>query len=279
MKKFITLCIGFCFILQANAQNYQTALDTSYRWSVIMFGACDAMCEQTFSITGDTTINGLDYKIFNQQYFVREDTVQGKIWCYENKFQHREFLISDLSLLVGDKFYIHSSSDSIARTVDSVYYQSNKKHVRLNSEIEMCGAIEKITFIEGTGTNAGLFYNGSVYFGTVDSYMLCHSNSTSLIYGNTFFADKCDVCETRINENSVKKFHIYPNPANQWVTIDYPLNEPLTLEVFDLTGKKIMTQAANQNPMKIAINNFDPGVYLMKLTSVSYEQVERILIK
>ena len=44
-----------------------------------------------------------------------------------------------------------------------------------------------------------------------------------------------------------RNFEVYPNPANDWVTIVLPeSDELLVLNIFDLTGREVFTKTVNQ---------------------------------
>jgi hypothetical protein len=66
---------------------------------------------------------------------------------------------------------------------------------------------------------------------------------------------------------------VYPNPAKDFVTIAVESASPsiLTAELFDLTGKKVMTQVINistgKTSHKLDVNGLYPGFYTLTLNS------------
>jgi len=66
---------------------------------------------------------------------------------------------------------------------------------------------------------------------------------------------------------------VYPNPAKDIVTLSLESAKPgvLTAELFDLTGKKVMTESINigsgKAAYKLYLNNLHPGFYTLTLTS------------
>ena len=67
----------------------------------------------------------------------------------------------------------------------------------------------------------------------------------------------------------------FPSPANNEVTLSYPMNhsEALSYEVFDATGKKIISgqtfSHSGKNALMIASENFPNGVYSVRLYGVA----------
>ena len=53
---------------------------------------------------------------------------------------------------------------------------------------------------------------------------------------------------------------VYPNPFNNELTINYKLqNKNAILEIYNLVGKKILTQKMTRNTTKINLNNLVAG--------------------
>lgn len=100
-------------------------------------------------------------------------------------------------------------------------------------------------------------------------------------YTITIVAEGTSVNELDINKNLVS---VYPNPTAGIVTVNFTQtsNEPLTIYLYDITGKMISALADNtqQNELsyKFDLNDYKitHGIYFIKVTSgndVSYERV------
>lgn len=228
-----TLNESFC-------QNYQSLFgDSSTTWD-IAYGVCDYLCSQTTEVTGDTNIHARDYKLISGiPGFVRENTIEGKAWFY-NAYTNSEYVVMDLSLSLGDTFNFYDYNNvPYPCVVDSIYSVSNKKHVRINGWTSMCGFEEKITFIEGSGTTAGLGYlptGGSA----VNYYMLCHHKDGVKVAGNLLFMDTCYVCYVGIAEHDSDQSSVnaFPNPASTTIHLQLP-STPTTITIFNLLGEKV----------------------------------------
>ena len=85
-------------------------------------------------------------------------------------------------------------------TVDSINYISGKKHVYINSYVNIIGIEEPLTFVEGSGPNAGFNYHRNPGGAYLSSFMMCHSKDSIKVQGNTMFMDSCEVCWVGIDE-------------------------------------------------------------------------------
>lgn len=273
MKKKIypLLLIGLlCFITsKAFSQSYKSIFGhTSTSWEVILHGYCDFIVSRTVTATIDTTVNFKNYKVISGLGgFLREDTTMGKVWFFDTLLQ-REYLVMDMTLNLGDTSYIYTwDNDSIPMRVDSVYYVNGLKYIRFNSWISMCGPVEKIKYIEGSGANASYNYNGNL--NSVDSYMLCHFKDGVKVSGTNFFGDTCYVFEVGIAENKsdLDKVKIFPNPAHTYIQINQPENIRRTFNIYDLTGRIVLNRHLTNSTEIIDISGLTGGTYIYKLDS------------
>jgi len=80
-------------------------------------------------------------------------------------------------------------------------------------------------------------------------------------------------CQTvDISKNNLIRFQstIYPNPASNWLTIHLKDIKPgnINIEVFDLAGKRMITQTKilTSNLFDINVSSLTNGIYILKLT-------------
>ncbi len=69
---------------------------------------------------------------------------------------------------------------------------------------------------------------------------------------------------------SISLFKLYPNPANQSVTIQFVAEETysaMQMMVYDITGKVVITQTVKDNLETININNLTSGMYLVTMVA------------
>jgi len=70
-------------------------------------------------------------------------------------------------------------------------------------------------------------------------------------------------------EDVLNAINLYPNPASSNLKIDIPskIAGDVTIEVFDVLGKRIVVKEANKLSNSLDIANWNNGVYLMKISS------------
>ncbi len=271
-----------------SAQAYESLFGSiSTSWDIAI-GYCDAVTTESGFVIGDTIINAKTYKILGgfQGFsgfagYIREDTLQGKAWFY-NEYQKQEYLAMDLNLSVGDTFNIYDYGNTAhPYLVDSVYSLNNRKHVRLNVSISICTSIEQITFIEGVGTNAGLFFQGN-YFDPIPNYMLCQHKNGSQVASNLLYPDTCFLHVVHLPELkfSDNKLQVFPNPAHEELNIELNMviGSSTRLSVYNELGERIFSTAVSQKRLKIDIARLPSGIYTIVIGD-SYSFVSGMFIK
>lgn len=106
-----------------------------------------------------------------------------------------------------------------------------------------------------------------------------------LILGNyagglSFYSSKSPI---GINElsNSDNEVIVYPNPANDHIEIRSTNNftDKLTVELYDVIGKKILSQSSASSNMKINCENLEQGLYVMQINITINKTIETITKK
>ncbi len=258
--------------------------ESTTKWNLILFGACDAITTTPVSVIGDSVFNGHNYKIIDRfslfdesTGFLREDTITGKVWFY-NKTINKEILVMDLSLNKTDSFKIYSSTlDSSFIYVDSVFFVEGIKHIRFKeSYIHICAPDETFEFIEGTGSNAGLFYNSEWVANSLNFYLLCHEKDGIKVYGNKLYNDSCFVVETGIESKSIlnNELNIFPNPTKGIVTIKFQNTkcDNFNLLLFNSKAQITHSISSNSNEFEFSLNerNTHINFFILKTNNRVY---------
>jgi hypothetical protein len=78
----------------------------------------------------------------------------------------------------------------------------------------------------------------------------------------------------------IENLGVYPNPAKAnsgFINITSSLNESFKVVIFDVLGKKIVSQTISNNQMDIS--NLKTGIYLVKITQDNKQTTKRIVIQ
>ncbi len=80
------------------------------------------------------------------------------------------------------------------------------------------------------------------------------------------------------------KLNVYPNPANEIITVDFKesVSQNITIKILDVLGKNLFqTELLNQKEGKfnIDINNFESGIYFVKYSNNSISRFVKIVKK
>lgn len=251
---------------------------------------------------GDTVINTQKYiKVYDKAFcdeppgfikleynflgFVREDTVQGKIWRLKiDSNIYSELLIYDISLTLGDSFNIWGKSYPVE--LDTTIL--GRKHIVISAHTFIPSSM-KLEFIEGIGINCN-FFNGTYFYlepnwnYPLGSFLTCAFESHYLKYKNltNSHAGQINVPFTSTSQcnvncywigsqneidNQLSKVKIYPNPTNNELNIECYQNNDFTLSLFNISGQELFKQKINRNKVQIDVKKLSCGVYFVKLSN------------
>lgn len=74
--------------------------------------------------------------------------------------------------------------------------------------------------------------------------------------------------------------HIYPNPAEDYLIIDYDLKKGEVVELFDETGRSVhFCFKSNQENVRIGTADLSPGIYLLKIAGKNRLITQKIIIR
>lgn len=285
---FLKIILVLVIVVNINPvkAQYQSLFGSSQTsWNIIK-GNFWGTGTDSLTIGLDTIINSINYKkvlyydltggspqLQNITGYLREDSTLGKAWYFSN-IDTTEQLIMDLNLNLGDTFYVAGVWNSYVgyHPVDSIWFQSGRKHIRIDNEINpnIGGSNnEKVTFIEGIGTNIGISYQD---LNNVNNfpYLLCSYKDINAIYQNShpFFMGSCKYLSVGIDDNltSEKPINIYPNPTKNILNIVVPDAQALKIDVYSIDGKLIERKSITKNII-IDVSKYQSGLYFINATN------------
>jgi hypothetical protein len=91
--------------------------------------------------------------------------------------------------------------------------------------------------------------------------------------------DGTGVCTLSTTEVGINNMIIYPNPVleNRIVTLISPINGDIQVEIFSVTGRKIMDKLISDN--KLDVSSLNSGFYLMKSTIDNQTKIFKLIVK
>jgi hypothetical protein len=127
-----------------------------------------------------------------------------------------------------------------------------------------------------------------VYFSAISDSLICITEITDLVNSQaertvTTIGGAC--WPTNFNgivepQNNLF-FHLVPNPAKEQVTIylQNPTGKNVTAEIFDYSGKVVLSMNLNSNQLKtnINLNELSDGIYFVKLSNESFYRVQKLV--
>ena len=73
------------------------------------------------------------------------------------------------------------------------------------------------------------------------------------------------VLSTKSFENKTSNYRVFPNPAQNAITISSSTAENAEITIYDLNGRAVINTSINGNQKEIDINQISKGYYLMKI--------------
>lgn len=307
MRRYMFLLLtGILLSFSSAAQSYQPFPAGDASWKVIRcfsFFPAGWYDVFTYSMSGDTMMNGISYKkIFETVHHLpgtpydtlythffgalREqekqirmvsewttgDTSERILYDFSVE-EENEWIYSNL-LTYGDPITIKSRSGII----DSVEIAGifHRRIQILNADGNATGE----SWIEGIGSVFGLVYSG-FYMITDNSYDLrCFSTPTAEFVNNDLnlgfclsnpqveceFATGTPVVSTKI------PYLIYPNPVSErlLLTIQDPAADISSLTLFELTGKQVLHHPiSGKQHVELNVASMPHGMYILKIEESS----------
>jgi hypothetical protein len=204
-------------------------------------------------------------------------------------------LLYDYDLSPNDKFFLKKSNGQMdSFVVDSVNYKKlndnkNYKHWYLHNKSNDL----KITWMENLGEkNFGWDYSSYDLF-DFNSALKAICINENLIYWNNSYngleqhqiSDTCNFNGIQkllfISSTNFKSLVFYPNPANNFITIEYPKSSfnDWEFSILDIKGKIVFE--SKDTLTQISTSNLINGTYLIQLNNkiYQYHETHQIIIQ
>ena len=277
MKKIIAIA---CFIALSCCFSYSQYMsvfgENETQWT-IKSSNLHGIVTDTLKAKNDTIINDKTYRIISssdpgQTIYLHEDLAEGR-WSYFTGLEPAERLLMDLSLNVGDSFYVRKPWGNLPGyfKVDSVYEQDHRKHVQINLPLYFANN-EKLIFIEGVGPNTGMSYQDSVDLSNATPYLLCYWRDGIKEFSNLYHDGECSIFSFS-NIDSPNQlpplFTISPNPVTQ-NHFEIAFEEPFTgvIGLMDINGRLVFNKTIRKSILHKTIllpEVKQAGLYMLRI--------------
>jgi len=113
--------------------------------------------------------------------------------------------------------------------------------------------------------------------GTINVYLPA-DGSVAGVFGEPLPSFDVSCAGLSVNDFDLSNLKIYPNPVNgDYVTIQSPISGDKNIEVYDITGKRLINTILNSD--KLDISSVSAGVYLVKVTVQGQSKVSKLIIR
>ena len=73
---------------------------------------------------------------------------------------------------------------------------------------------------------------------------------------------------------------IYPNPANEYISLNINGFKPFSLSLMDMKGKVIISKSHySSNYINIPVSEVEPGIYLISVKGDNKSIVKKVIIR
>jgi hypothetical protein len=123
-----------------------------------------------------------------------------------------------------------------------------------------------------------VYYNGTNNFGSI--YAATYGRG--LFRSDNFF--KVDIDEIFAEDDAGLNLKVYPNPVIQQATVELVSrrNAEVTLQVFDLSGRMIISRTEMVQPgvnrLQIDMSSLKKGTYIVRTSSGTNTQTQKVIV-
>lgn len=220
--------------------------------------------ESQFSFTKTNLVNNAPY---NNIQSVNFDNVNERIFARNATFDTTGTYISsfivEINKTTGDII-------NLAELVEFPYFVGGSSSFDQNTGtlmlvgIDTSNMLKMIAFNSSDNTYVSGFVPGNI------SEIVC--DNSEFVQNNYIL--------TGVKAETAISFDVYPNPATELLTIDYPTTEKLNIQLISSDGKRVLSQDfASGERLVMNVADLLPGLYLVKLLSGGKTATQKIVLR
>jgi hypothetical protein len=306
MNKIVGVFFSFLSILSSGfGQVYHTIPEDNVFWvekeNVLLVDGCIESTYRCIYTTNQVTIHGNNYTEFrynsmtaysslfpegeclqtstissnNFYAFIRNDSINKKVYLYDTTNSHQEVVLYDFDLAVGDTLNLTSfgsvplcpEDTFIVNSIDSIDVGGTYR-TSYNIHINATVGYDPIHLIEGIGSSMGFAYG--IYCPQYVSYspntlLICWHNE-SLFYLNPFTTEDSSYCIPFIGiEENISTADIISPISNYLYYIQNGNHDHIQISCIDMSGKIVISSSYECSDY-LDLSKLNVGVYFITAT-------------
>lgn len=186
-----------------------------------------------------------------------------------------------VGLTIGNDYNFSIDSRSEASgTTSEVYILNTQISDEVGIDANGYSDTSVVTGMDITNDNPDWTTTDFTFTATTTEVVIYVRSLASIDEDTEVFYDNISLQEdatASVEDAFASNFKIYPNPAEDFITIESKNSSINSIEIFDLLGKSIYSKMKPSNNV-IDVSDFSKGVYLLKLESEGKSLTKKIVI-
>ncbi len=244
MKKIIIILSLICFFYKATAQDYTPLLENGKIWNMLKTNDVGNESDFNIEVMETVEIEGITYfRIEGRNFcetFLREDIIEKKVYGIS---EGEEYLHYDYNLVIGDIIWVHGNYWNVTDIGYGDFFgMENLKYFILDDTLKL---------IEGIGLET---------IGIADTFEYACLNHPFYEFIELINMNQ----PLGINDVSLNKISIFPNPVQDILQIESSINTQMSsLTIFDTLGRLVLEQ--NNPSNQIEVSDLSSGLLFIQI--------------
>lgn len=242
-----------------------------YVYSYINFGTTDSIAGMEYYelyTTIDFDFPTGHYRIDSNKVYYRED--YATTWNTQDQhgvYTSGEYLLYDFDLQIGDTFDLTLNEQVILTSIDSIQIGSNYyRKFNFDTYTYQAPPIEYY-WIEGVGSSVGFY----PYFNNFEDFLIFECFSEDSIA----YIPAGSICGFVGLEEEPIGYKLYPNPTNDFITIEAATSSPLKGLVINVYGKEVMRFEISEKSNSIDLRSLNAGIYFIRINEETIKLLKK----
>lgn len=112
-----------------------------------------------------------------------------------------------------------------------------------------------------------------------DIYKLIYTGFAGTATGNVYFNSQLLSAVGIETPNAMTDISIFPNPTSDIINIKNTENQLINIQLFDLSGRLVLTESTQNSNHQISVRELPSGVYFIKLQSGNESSIQKFIVQ